>query len=228
MGRNDDSAPREVGRPRADAIPGQSASHEACRPSPSIVDAAIDHGIEPINRTCVFGLSQDGKYYTLRDVTTPGPGFSAPGFEQETLSGRSMLVTHTPIEPNPIIDLLNIRLTGLREWVGRKPSSETSTFSESGDETTEFRIASEDIRDYTLFECEEAKVVIRYSGRRAGGPIPSYQFSYTDDYLLQIALPKGDVSLDEAIEGWCLPLWNFLSFCMRRVCSVYRRTTVRR
>ena len=41
------------------------------------------HTVEGLHTDCVYGFSQTGEHYILRDVSSPGPSFAAPGFQKQ-------------------------------------------------------------------------------------------------------------------------------------------------
>lgn len=170
---------------------------------------------EPYTAECIYGFSQTGKYLTLLGVSASDPGFHSRGFEHQTVLGQALVVSHAQIQPNPLVSSISARMPGLREWVGK---SACTTVHELGDKTTgreslEFKFDAELAKDITLFESGDVTITATYCGWSAGGPIPSYEFRYTEDYRLDIKF-SSPVPLDEAFDKWLIGTWDFLSLCM--------------
>ena len=172
------------------------------------------HAADGLQQDQVFGYSQKGDYCVLRDVSSPGPSMAAPGYKCQSLYAQSMLVSKQPIDPNPIVASISLKLPGLREWVGRVPFDASMTFEESELKSIDFHFSSDSLSKVVLFDTDAIRVSIDFTGTKKGSPLPAYSFEFESDCQLSFDFPESNISLDDALDQWVFRTVDFLAFCM--------------
>ncbi|MCI8467942.1 MAG: hypothetical protein HFJ75_00290 [Eggerthellaceae bacterium] len=172
------------------------------------------HTAEGLQVDQVYGFSQRGDYYLLRDVSTPGPGMSCPGMERQTLRGMSLFVSREALIPNPVVRSMKIRVPGLREWLGTIPFKISVRYNENRSSNISFSYDAEDADPITLFESDNIKIDINLLSIRKGGPIPTLSFYFETDCEMTISFKGDGFEFNYAMETWAHRIVGFLAFCM--------------
>lgn len=172
------------------------------------------HTVEGLHTDCVYGFSQTGEYYILRDVSSPGPSFAAPGFQKQSLSGASIFISRQRVEADPTAESISIKIPGLREWIGTVPFTVTSKLG--GNRLTEltFNFDIDEVENVVLYENDEIEIYVSFSFLRDGGRTPSYEFSFKSDCKLNFRYKQPSLGFDRAMELHVFPVVDFLAFCM--------------
>lgn len=172
------------------------------------------HTTGGLHADAAYGYSQRGDWLVLRDVYSPGPSESIPGFQSQVLFASSLLSARRPLKPNPVVTGVGVMIPGLREWVGKPSGKETITIGSDGKrKAIQFDFKTDDVEQITLFEDEQVRITIEFLSTRKGGPIPSYSFEFESDCFLDIQFLQGECLLDEAIEQWVTRTIDFVCFC---------------
>lgn len=173
------------------------------------------HSVDGLHADCIYGFSQTGDYYLLRDVASPGTCFAAPGFEKQSITGASLFITKQNIEENPIIKSVSIKVPGLREWIGTVPFSVTNTFDTSNGRSKEiaFNCNVEECTNVILYESSELEIYVSFILTQKGGRVPSYEFCFESDCELEIKYKEPSLNFDEALDQHVFPIARFLWFC---------------
>lgn len=174
----------------------------------------------------VYGYSQKGNWFVLRDASQSSSRTSMPGLSTQTLAGSSLLVARSPIPSRPMVDHLSIGLDGLDEWIRRSPVKETMHFKEEANGSTgpieKFSIdyLPDSIGPITLYEAAGCKVYVQIAGVWKGGPVVAKtEYGMTTSCSLEVELVK-PMDLDEALLTWVYPLRNLLALLMGAYCSI--------
>lgn len=172
------------------------------------------HTVEGLQADQVYGFSQKGDYYLLRDVTSPGPGVSCPGMECQTLRGSSLFVSRKVLSPNLVIRSITIALPGLREWLGIVPFTVSMRFEENRVLDVSFLYEQKNADSIALFENDDIKIAIDMRNTQKGGPIPNFSFGFETDCVMTISFKEDGCNFDYAMDTWVYSAVSFLAFCM--------------
>lgn len=172
------------------------------------------HTLDGLHADCVYGFSQTGDYYLLRDVASPGPCFAAPGFQKQSLTGASLFISKQRIENNPTVKSVSVKIPGLREWVGTVPFATTSTFDEGRIKELTFNFNISELENLTLYENDKLAIYVSFICTRKGGKIPSFEFSFESDCKLNFEYKQSGLSFEETLDLYVFPITSFLAFCM--------------
>lgn len=170
--------------------------------------------VEPLGASAVYGFSQDGKYYALRNVTSRGSSVSYPGLYRQNLHGMSLLQSRHPLGRDFEVVVACIHLPGLREWVGQVPFEAFSRRDRGNLKGVSFVYETGMMNSLILMENDNVKISIEGTASRPGGRIPSYDFEFSTDRFLRVELLSGSLAIDEMLDSWIFPVLHFLSFCM--------------
>lgn len=170
--------------------------------------------IEPLDASVVYGFSQDGKYYALRNVASRGPAVSYPGLCRQILHGMSLIQSHHPLDRDIEVVAAHVYLPGLREWVGQVPFKVSSKRDKGSLKGVSFVYETGMMNSLILLENDDVKISIEGIASRPGGRIPSYDFEFDTDRFLCIELLSSSLAIDEMLDSWVFPVLHFLSFCM--------------
>lgn len=173
------------------------------------------HTSDGLHADAAYGFSQRGEWFVLRDIYSPGPSESIPGFQSQVLFATSLLSARRPLKPNPVVTSVSVMVPGLREWVGKPSGRETTAIdSDGGRKAIQFDFSTDDVERVTLFGDERVRTTIEFLNIRKGGSIPSYSFEFESDCFLRIQFLQGEHLLSEAIEQWVTQTVDFVCFCM--------------
>lgn len=172
------------------------------------------HTFEGVRADQVYGYSQKGDYYLLRDVVSSGPGISIPGMQRQVIQGSSLLVSKQPIEPNPLIQSISVEFPGLREWVGMVPFQVQSKYNKERFLEMNFHFSRDDFERITIFENEFASIVVDFVNIHKGGRTSPFVFSFETDCKLTVEIKGSPFTLDQTMHQWVHPAIDLLSFLM--------------
>lgn len=172
------------------------------------------HTADGLHVDQVYGFSQKGDYYLLRDVSSQGPGMSCPGMENQTLHGSSLFVSREPIESNPVVKSISIKIPGLREWLGIVPFDVSLSLEDNRVSSIAFNFDLANADSIILFENEDAEITIDLINVQKGGPIPSFSFEFETDCEMRISFKGEGYDFDNSMDKWVYHAVSFLAFCM--------------
>lgn len=171
------------------------------------------HTADGLHADQVYGFSQNGDYYLLREVSSPGPGISCPGMEKQTLRGTSLFVSREPLEANPVVKSITVKFPGLREWLGVIPFDVSMKFECNRVSSIDFKCDLTKANSIILFENDEIEISINLINIHKGGPTPSYSFEFETDCEMEISFKKEESNFDDCMERWVHNAISFLAFC---------------
>lgn len=171
------------------------------------------HTVDGLHADCAYGFSQTGDYFLLKDVTTPGPCFAAPGFQRQSLSGATLFVSKQQIGSNPRVRLIIVRIPGLREWAGLVPFTVSYEMAENKPKSLTFNCSFKNAENLMLYEDEQVRIFISFTFKREGGRIPSFSFSFETDCKLNIEHKQGR-DFESTLTQYVFPIVDFMAFCM--------------
>lgn len=173
--------------------------------------------LNPIDAPVAFGFCQTGEKITLMDIWTPGPGFTSPGYYHENLHAESALISkETFISPNPLIKNLRLQISCLWDWFGKAFGQISNEFdSDTGKwNKTNATWKNDELEEIPLFKNNNVDICLQPILTFKGGPLPQQEFSVKSDVYLQLSFHNSAIRLDEAMNQWVYPMWQFLTFCM--------------
>lgn len=182
-------------------------------------------GTDPITAPAAYGFCQNGDKITLINISTSGPGFSAPGTHKEKLQADSALVSKTSfISLNPIIKSMTIHFSGLWNWLDKCFGKVTTTLEKrqigptwSGTSGTWQKA---DIEEIPLYINESISMHLQPEFTCSGSHPSLQEFSMKSDIRLRIEFSNPELPLNDAMESWVFPIWKLFSFCMGFICSI--------
>lgn len=185
------------------------------------INGMVTYGMDPIEAPVAFGFCQTGERITLMDLSTSGPGFSAPGTQREDLRATSALVCKTNfVSPNPNVQSLALQVSGLWNWVGKYFGEVTHTLKDGKWTETNCTWHSDILEELPLFTNDNVSVSLQPVITQKGGHLPMQEFSMKSDLHLQIKFTDHTMPLDDAMNQWVYPTWQMLTFCMGFRCSI--------
>lgn len=191
-------------------------------PMGCLLDYQPENGIrsiggDPLTASAVYGFCQNGDRITLGEVSTPGPGFAAPGTQREDLRAEYALVCRKDfIEPDAHVSKMKLQIAGLWCWAGApygKIISELGDDNQPGWRKTTGIWSIEDLAETTLYEDDVINIIIEPSYSFRGGSLPLREFSVKRGASLLVVM-KEELDSNLAIEKWLVPIWDFLTICM--------------
>lgn len=185
------------------------------------INGVVAYDIDPIEAPVAFGFCQTGERITLMDLSTSGPGFSAPGTEREDLRATSALVCKTNfISPNPNVQSLTLQISGLWNWVGKYFGEVTHTYKDGKWTGTNGTWHSDTLEELPLFANDSMSISLQPMIKQKGGHLPLQEFSMKSDVCLQVKFTDHAMPLDDTMDQWVYPTWQMLTFCMGFRCSI--------
>lgn len=185
------------------------------------VNGVTIHNADPIEAPAAFGFCQTGERITLIDLSTPGPGFSAPGTEREDLRAASAIVCKTAfLQPNPVVRSLTLKVSGLWRWTGEGFGKVESRYKSRRWMSTSAIWSSEDCGELPLFNKDGVEITLQPVITKKGGHLPRQEFSVKEDVHLRFEIDDNPMPLDSAMDKWVYPMWKMLTFCMGFRCSI--------
>lgn len=172
------------------------------------------HTVGGLHADCAYGFSQTGDYFLLKDITTPGPCFAAPGFQRQSLTGATLLVSKQRIGSNPRVKSIAVRIPGLREWAGLVPFTVSYKMAGNKPKGPTFNCAFEDVENLMLYEDEQVRVFISFTFKREGGRTPSFSFSFETDCEINIVHKQQGCDFESTLVQYAFPIVDFMAFCM--------------
>lgn len=171
----------------------------------------------------VFGFSQNGKWYVLKNVFVSNCTESFPGFPTQRIEGNSLIVSSKPIQDNPPINQINLELDGFTEWFRNFNLTRKYEMNkdEEGNYTGYRKIAHEyEPPDaYILYQNDNFVIEVVQTGTELGGPAinPEASLSVVSKLLIRYSQPIG---LEEAIENEVHRLRELISLFAGVFCSI--------
>lgn len=171
----------------------------------------------------VFGYSQDGKWYVLRDIFVRGYTESCPGFSNQTIEGNSLTVSNKPISDNPVVDKVSVELDGFTKWF--RNFNITRKYEMRKDEEGNYSGCKKVVHEYeppdacTLYQDDALTITVEQTGTEAGGPVinPEAALSVASKLVVSYAEP---IELNEAIRITVHQLRELISLLTGVYCSV--------
>lgn len=171
----------------------------------------------------VFGFSQNGKWYVLKDIYISRYTKSYPGFSTQKIEGHSLTVSNKPISDDPTVDKIDLQLDGFTKWfrnfnITRKHEINQG---EKGDYSGCKRI----VHEYeppdpcTLYQNDDISIAVEQTGVEAGGPVinPETSLSVTSRLVISYTKP---IVLEEAIQTLVHQLRKLISLLSGAFCSI--------
>lgn len=186
------------------------------------IDGVVMRGIDPLTTPAVYGFCSTGERITMTGVSTPGPSFSCPGTQHETLFGDSLLVSKSAfITPNPAVKCIQLDVGGLWEWMGGRPANITTHLDEEGRwQSTTGTWATDFLDHLPLYEGKGLAVYLAPTLTEKGGHIPVRRFAMDYGCRLTLNMADSPLQLADAMEQLVFPTWRFLIFCMGFRCGI--------
>lgn len=171
----------------------------------------------------VFGFSQNGKWYVLKDIFVSGYTESMPGFPSEKISGNSLIVSNKPISDDPIVNTVKLELDGFTKWF--RNFNITRKYEFNQDEKGNYSGCKRIIHEYEppdsciLYQNDEVTITVEQTGTEAGGPAinPEAALSVTSRLHINFLNP---IALTEVIEKQVCDLRELISLLSGVYCSV--------
>lgn len=120
----------------------QSAGHDIQLRIPvGRLGEPMSHSDSPPERgrcSVVFGLLQDGKRITLRDLSLTGWRSSSSGFDSEAWTARLAFVGYSHVDPDPEVSAISVTLPHLVDWADYKPVTHRPSHEVSGLESFDY------------------------------------------------------------------------------------------
>lgn len=190
-----------------------------------LADGVIASSGEHETPDAVFGFSQKGNWFVLRDVYVSSAKTSIPGFSTQILRGNSLLVAKKPISAHPKVNRLAVGLDGLDEWLRQSPVRERSTYKEgpNGEPSSldKFTIEYEprSVEPVVLFEGDGCRISVQIIGTMKGGPYIRSEFGVTTSCSLEFKLDE-PMDFDLALQKWVNPVRDLFVLLMGVYCSI--------
>lgn len=176
---------------------------------------------EDIN--AVFGFSQNGKWYVLKDIFVSNYTESHPGFPTQKIIGNSLIVSHKPISDNPDVSRVSLELDGFTKWfrnfnlIRKYEIKQDEEGNRSGCKKIAHEYEPPD--PCTLYQDDTLTIAVEQIGTEAGGPVVSSETALSVSSKLVISYTK-PITLEEAIQTTIHQLRDLVSFLSGVFCSI--------
>lgn len=171
----------------------------------------------------VFGYSQNGDWYVLKDTYVSSWKESYPGFSTQRIEGNSLIVSNKPVSDNPAVNRVDLELDGFTKWFRNLNITRKYEFKQDG--TDNYSGCKKIIHEYeppgscTLYQDDEITITVEQTGTEAGGPVvnPEASLSVTSKLVISYAKPT---ALEETIQIAVHQLRELMSLLSGVYCSI--------
>ncbi len=171
----------------------------------------------------VFGYSQDGNWYVLKDTYVSSWKESYPGFSTQRIEGNSLIVSNGPVSDNPVVNRIDLELDGFTKWF--RNLNITRKFEFKQDEKGNYFGCKKITHEYespgscTLYQDDEITITVEQTGIEAEGPVinPEASLAVTSKLVISYARP---IVLEEAIQITVYQLRELISLLSGVYCSI--------
>lgn len=171
----------------------------------------------------VFGYSQNGNWYVLKDTYVSSWKESHPGFSTQRIEGNSLIVSNGPVPDNPVVNRVDLELDGFTKWF--RNFNITRKYEMRQDEEGNYSGCKKIAHEYEppdsciLYQSDDVTITVEQTGTEAGGPVinPEASLSVTSKLVISYAKPT---ALEEAIQIAVHQLREFISLLSGVYCSI--------
>lgn len=186
-------------------------------------NGARAHNGEYADINDVYGFSQTGKWYVLKDVYVSNYTVSAPGFRTQRIEGNSLIVSNRPVQSNPAITQLSLDLDGFTKWF--RNFNITRKYEMNKDDEGNFTGLKKISHEYeppdlcTLYQDDNFTIDVVQVGTESGGPVINPETSLSVKSRLVIKYQKPTM-LEDAIDNEVHQLRKLISLFAGAFCSI--------
>lgn len=171
----------------------------------------------------VFGFSQDGKWYVLKDAYVSNWSESMPGFSSQRIEGNSLTVSNQPISNKLAIKSVAVQFDGFTKWF--RNFNITRKYEMKKDEAGNYAGCEKVVYEYeppestTLFQNDNLSITVAQSGIEDGGPVINSKaaLSVVSRLVISYAEPT---ELEEAVQTVVHQMRGLVALLTGVYCSV--------
>lgn len=153
----------------------------------------------------LYMFTQNGRWAVAQNASSRGVAQSIPGGVNQTIQASQLLIGKSKFNPTASVKKMDIKLNGLREWLGLSPIEPIAAPEPRAE--THFLVRYDGSQDRTLLDNDALKITVYHTLSRNGTLVEGVRIAH--DCALQVEF-KNQTSLEEA-EGVAIKLSSFFS-----------------
>ena len=160
---------------------------------------------KPPEADFLYMFTQNGRWAVAQNASSRGVVQSIPGGINQTIQASQLLVSKSKFDPTAPVKKMDVKLSGLREWLGLSPIKSIASPESRAEDR--FLVRYDESQDRTLLDNNALKITVYHTLGRSGTLVEGVRIAH--DCVLRVEF-KNKTSLEEA-ENVAIKLSSFFS-----------------